>query len=169
MPDHRLADDSRDEQRSNDQSTPTTPSTSADSHLSVFAVPGSPPLFACNVCGAYRSTQAGLKDLPCQPGRYDDVTPAERANVGDVVHARIDQVLKTTNSGFEIFAHTVGTGVPVGLETEARTLARGDEIGVHITDTDRSASAQLEQVISREDRVRPLKLVPIEEGVRADE
>lgn len=165
MPDHSSTDSGdMDAQQSNQHPDGERSTGTIGSHPSVLAIPGSPPWFSCQECGAYRSTHAGLEDLPCEPDRYDDIDPAERISAGEVVHARIDQVLEHEDSGQTVLAHAVETGVRIGLETKCRDIARGDEIAVRITDISNGTEGQFEQVISRRDRVNSPTIVPRDDG-----
>lgn len=150
-------------QQSNHPSNDDSLAQTYGSHTSVLAIPGSPPWFSCQECGAYRSTRAGLEDLPCEPDRYNDINPATRVSTDEVVHARIDQVVEAEDHGLTALTHTVETGVRIGLQTEYRDIARGDEIGIRITEIGEGVEGKFVQVISKTDRVKSPTFVPIDE------
>lgn len=138
-------------------------------HDSVIAVPGSPPWFNCEVCGASRSVHDGLRELPCEPGRYDwseEADATKRITVGDVVPVRIDQVLEPASFPHvdideedcvtQILAYTHGTGVPVGIDIDKPevSIERGDEVEVRIEEIlENSATGTIDHVISTDGRV----------------
>lgn len=141
--------------------------TSIGEHPDVLAVPGSPPWWHCQCCDASRSTHAGLRDLPCKPGRYKDISPGEHVSAGDVVLARVDQTLSDDKETV-VLAHAVSHGVRLQTETREADIARGDLVEIRIEALDSShgvttPEVAIKNVRSREERVPSPTLTRIEE------
>jgi len=122
-------------------------------HSAVIAVPGSPPWFSCRRCGAYRSTHAGLADLPCEPDRYNDITPSDRVSAGEILRARVDQVLGGEDRDRVIMGHADESGVRFVVETNGLDIVRGDEVEVRFEGISGEPDATILRVVSTDNRV----------------
>jgi len=122
-------------------------------HEDVLGVPGSPPWHSCQRCGAYRSTYAGLADLPCEPDRYRDVDASERVSVGEIHQGRIDQSYEHPDRTCEVLGHTKQTGVRFHVKGSDYDLARGDEVELRINALGDDRSVIIRRVVSTDERV----------------
>lgn len=134
-------------------------------HGEVLAIPGSPPFFKSQICGAWRSTRAGLADLSCKPERYDDVEPLERINIGDCLRARVDQAERKDDCSLVVMGHTAQSGVGFVAESSDWDVARGDEIELQFDSIEKNREATILGVVSTDDRVRAPTLTSVDSDV----